>query len=224
MKKNNIFAFLVTFVLSASVSSVSFAGAYEDMEEAVIRGDTDAAIALINRGMDVNTVDRRGNTLLIQSIQRDLPGLFDFLMQQRARINLRNTHGETALSLAAYFGRTNYVRRLIDAGAEVNFFGWPPLVYAACNGHTEIVDILIGKGAEINGKTENGSTALFFASRFGHLPTVKALLRHRADPTVVNDHGETALDWALKAGNTDIADILRKGGGRSGQSRGADPK
>jgi ankyrin repeat protein len=220
MKKNNILAFLVTLVLSAQ----AFAGAYEDMEEAIIRGDTDAAIALIHRGMDVNTVDRRGNTLLIQSIQRDLPGLFDFLMQRRARVNMRNTHGETALSLAAYFGRANYARRLIDAGAEVNFFGWPPLVYAACNGHTEIVDLLIGKGAEINGKTENGSTALFFASRFGHLATVQALLRHHADPTVVNDHGETALDWALKAGNTDIADILRKAGGRPGQPAGTGSK
>ncbi|MDR2451345.1 MAG: ankyrin repeat domain-containing protein [Candidatus Accumulibacter sp.] len=220
MKKNSLFAFLAMFVLSTP----AFAGAYEDMEEAIIRGDTDAAIALIHRGMDVNTVDRRGNTLLIQSIQRDLPGLFDFLMQRRARINLRNIHGETALSLAAYFGRANFARRLIDAGAEVNFFGWPPLVYAACNGHTEIVDMLISKGAEINAKTENGSTALFFASRFGHLETVRALLRHRADPTLVNDHDESALDWAMKTGNTDIADILRKAGGRPGRSAGAGPK
>jgi ankyrin repeat protein len=215
--KNSILAFLATFILSAPV----FAGAYEDMEEAIIRGDSGAAIALLNRGMDVNTVDPRGNTLLIQSIQRDLPGLFDFLIQRRARINMRNAYGETALSLAAYLGRANYVRRLIDAGAEVNFFGWPPLVYAAYNGHKEIVDTLIGKGAEVNAKTENGSTALFFASRFGHLDAVKALLRHRADPTVVNDQGETALDWAQKAGNTDIADVLRKVGGRPGRPVGA---
>jgi ankyrin repeat protein len=220
MKRNSLLAFLFAFVLSAPV----FAGAYEDMEEAIIRGDADAAIALINRGMDVNTVDRRGNTLLIQSVQRDLPGLFDFLMKRRARINTRNIHGETVLSLAAFFGRADYARRLIDAGAEVNLFGWPPLAYAAYNGHTEIVELLVGKGAEIDAKTENGSTALFFASRFGHLEAVQALLRHRADPTVVNDYGESALDWALKAGNTDIADLLRKAGGRSGKPADAGPK
>ena len=212
--KSRFFAFLITLVLSAS----AFAGAYEDMEEALIRGDTGAAVALINRGMDVNTVDRHGNTLLTQSIRRDLPELFDYLMQRKARINMRNRNGETALSIAAYLGRAKYVQRLGDAGAEVNFFGWPPLAYAAYNGHTEIVEYLLKRGAEIDAKTENGSTALFFASRFGHIETVRTLLKHQADPTIVNDNDETAVDWALKSKNTDIEDILRAAGGRSGKS------
>jgi ankyrin repeat protein len=214
--KNSLLVFLLGFALSTPV----FAGAYEDMEEALVRGDSDAVIALVDRGMDVNTVDRQGNTLLIQSIRRDLPELFDELMQRRARVNLRNQYGETALSLAAFLGRAAYARRLVDAGAEVNFFGWPPLAYAAYNGHTEIAEFLIGKGAEVDARTENGSTALFFASRGGHLETARGLLRHRADPAIVNDHGETALDWALKAGNTDIADILRAAGRRSGRAAG----
>ena len=212
--KSRLFALLCALVLSAS----AFAGAYEDMEEAIIRGDTGAAIALINRGVDVNTVNRQGNTLLTQSIQRDLPELFDYLMQRKARVNLRNRNGETALSIAAYLGRARYVQRLVDAGAEVNFFGWPPLAYAAYNGHTEIVEYLIKRGADVDAKTENGSTALFFAARFGHIETVRALLKHQADPTIANDNDETAVDWALKGKNTDIEDILRAAGGRSGKS------
>ncbi len=212
--KSRFFALLCALVLSAS----AFAGAYEDMEEAIIRGDTGAAIALINRGVDVNTVNREGNTLLTQSIQRDLPELFDYLMQRKARVNLRNRNGETALSIAAYLGRARYVQRLVDAGAEVNFFGWPPLAYAAYNGHTEIVEYLIKRGADVDAKTENGSTALFFAARFGHIETVRALLKHQADPTIANDNDETAVDWALKGKNTDIEDILRAAGGRSGKS------
>jgi ankyrin repeat protein len=208
--KSRFFALLAVLTLSTPV----FAGAYEDMEEAMTRGDTDAVIALIGRGMEVNTVDRQGNTLLIQSIRRDLPELFDDLMQRKARVNMRNRNGETALSIAAYLGRAQYVRRLVDAGAEVNFFGWPPLAYAAYNGHTEIVDYLIGRGAEINAKTENGSTALFFASRLGHIETVKTLLAHRADPSIVNDNDETALDWALKGNNTHVADVLRAAGNK----------
>ena len=94
----------------------------------------------------------------------------------------------------------------------------PPLAYAAYNGHTEIVEYLLKRGAEIDAKTENGSTALFFASRFGHIETVRTLLKHQADPTIVNDNDETAVDWALKGKNTDIEDILRAAGGRSGKS------
>jgi ankyrin repeat protein len=206
--KSRFFAFLVALTLSAPV----FAGAYEDMEEAMSRGDTRAVVALIERGMEVNTVDRQGNTLLIQSIRRDLPEMFDYLMQRKARVNLRNRNGETALSIAAYLGRAQYAQRLVEAGAEVNFFGWPPLVYAAYNGHTEIVDYLIEHGAEVDAKAENGSTALFFAARLGHIETVEALLAHQADPSIVNDSGETALDWALKGNNTRIADLLRAEG------------
>ena len=206
------------FLLAVLLPVLAFAGAYDDLEEALIRNDAGAVIALVNRGIDVNSVDRQRNSLLTQAVQRDIPELFDFLLQRRARVNTRNRNGESALSIAAYQGRAKYVQRLVEAGAEINFYGWSPLSYAAYNGHTDIVDYLIKRGAEVDGTTENGSTALFFAARFGHIDTVKTLLAHRADPTIVNDNDETAVDWALKGRNTDIEDILRKAGGRSGKT------
>ncbi|MDR0578049.1 MAG: ankyrin repeat domain-containing protein [Candidatus Accumulibacter sp.] len=204
-----VFTILLALLLAPVLSAPALAGAYEEMEEALVRGNAGAVIDLVNRGMDVNTVDTQGNTLLIQSIQRDLPELFAFLLQRKARVNLRNRYGETALSIAAYLGRAEFARRLVDAGAEVNFFGWAPLAYAAYNGHAEIVDYLIGRGADVDAITENGSTALFFAARHGHVETLKALLKHGADPDIVNDNGETAIDWALKGNNTEAANILR---------------
>ena len=200
------------------IPTAASAGVYDDLEEALIRGDSPTAIALIQRGMDVNTVDRQGNSLLIQAVRRDLPELFDFLLQRRTRLNVRNRNGETALSIAAYGGQSAYVQRLVEAGAEVNFYGWPPLAYAAFNGHTAIVDYLLKHGAEIDASTENGSTALFFAARYGHRDVVELLLRHQANVTRVNENGDTAVDWAARASNTDIEDLLRAAGGRSGKA------
>ncbi len=208
------FAFLFVLLFPALAS----AGAFEDLEEAMIRSNAADAISLIKRGVDVNTVDKTGNSLLTQAIRRDIPELFDYLIQRRARLNTRNRNGETALSIAAYTGKLNYVQRLVEAGAEVNSYGWPPLSYAAFNGHLEIVDYLLKHGAEINAKTENGSTALFFAARYGHMEVVKLLLKSNADPGIANENDETAVDWALKSSNTDIEDILRASGGRSGKS------
>ncbi|MDR0378729.1 MAG: ankyrin repeat domain-containing protein, partial [Candidatus Accumulibacter sp.] len=126
-----------------------------------------------------------------------------------------------ALSIAAYLGHAGYVRRLVEAGAEVDFFGWPPLVYAAYNGHTEIVDYLAERGAGVDARTENGSTALFFAARFGHFDTVRTLLeKHHADPSIVNDRGETAVDWARKGRHSEVEALLRKA---SDQPAGALP-
>lgn len=198
--------------------ALASAGAYEDLEESVIRGNSTDAIALINRGVDINTVDKAGNSLITQAVVRDMPELVDFLIKRRARLNVRNRNGETALSMAAFTGQMNYVQRLVEAGAEVDFYGWAPLLYAAYNGHTAIVEYLLKRGADINAKTENGLTALFFAARFGHIEIIKVLLKNEADPTVVSENMETAVDWALKSENTDIADLLRAAGGRSGKS------
>jgi ankyrin repeat protein len=199
------------------------AGVYEDMEEALISGDTAWAIKLINRGMDVNSVDAAGNTLLMQTVNRDNQEFFDYLLQRRARINTRNRNGETALSLAAYRGKLYFVQRLVDSGADVNLYGWPPLIYAAFNGHTAVAEYLLKKGAEVNATTENGSTALLFAARFGHIEVVELLLLNKADPNIANERGATAIDWALKTDNTDIADLLRKAGGRAGDQPAGPP-
>ncbi len=210
---------IIALLFALLIPALASAGAYEDMEEAMIRGDSGAAINLIKRGVDVNTVDKAGNSLLIQAVRRDVPELFDYLLLRRAKLNVRNRNGETALSLAAYTGKLQFVQRLVEAGAEVNFYGWSPLTYAAYNGHTAIVDYLLKRGgAEINARTENGSTALFFVARFGHIEVIKLLLKNKADPTLANENGDTAIDWALKSDNTDIADLLRAAGGRSGKA------
>ncbi|QLH50761.1 MAG: ankyrin repeat domain-containing protein [Candidatus Accumulibacter cognatus] len=207
---------MITLLFALLLPSLAAAGVYEDMEEALISGDTPWAIQLINRGMDVNSVDALGNTLLMQTVQRSNMDFFDYLLKRRARINSRNRNGETALSLAAYKGKLPFVKRLVEAGADVNLYGWPPLIYASFNGHAAVVDYLLKKGAEVNATTANGSTALLFAARFGHLEVVELLLQNNADPNIANERGATAIDWALKTENTDIADLLRKAGGHPG--------
>jgi hypothetical protein len=77
---------------------------------------------------------------------------------------------------------------------------------------------LIKAGADVNAASENGTTPLIAAARNGHLSVVDMLLAQRADPNLKLESGETAIDMALKNQNTDIADRLRKAGGKSGRS------
>jgi len=205
-----VFAFLL--------SGLATAGTYENLEEALIRNDSAAVIKFLDRGVDVNTVDRDGDSLLTQAVRRDLPELFEYLMQKRARLNTRNRNGETALSIAAFTGKLNFVKPLVEGGAEINLYGWSPLAYAAFNGHHDVVDYLLKHGAKVDAKTENGSTAIFYAARFGHVSVVKLLLEHKADLDILNENGETVVDGAMKGGNTEIEALLREAGGRSGKS------
>lgn len=205
------------FATSLLLPALATAGVYEDMISALRAGDTPAAIALLDRGVDVNTVDRSGNSLLMLAVRENNAELLDQLILRRARLNSRNRDGDTALRMAAFNGQEAFVKRLVEAGAAVNMYGWTPLAYAAFNGHASIADYLIRHGAEIDARSENGSTALMIAARNGHKAVVEVLLQHKADPTLSNENGLTALDWAQKSANTDIATLLRAAGGGSGQ-------
>lgn len=197
-----------------------YAGAdtYDDMMNAVKLGDTPAVVALLKRGVDVDTTDREGNSLLMLAARDGRLELVDIFLGQRPKVNFRNSAGDTALRLAAFNGHQAIVEKLIAAGAHVNMSGWTPLIYAAFNGHTEIARILMKAGAQVNAASENGMTALMAAARGGHLATAKALLDAQADPNRKTDSGETALDIALKSKNTDLADMLRRAGGHAGKS------
>lgn len=209
---------LLFFVLLTILPGVASAGVYDDMIIALKSDDTGAAIALLNRGVDVNTVDIEGNTLVMLAVRENNPELLENLILRRARLNVRNRNGDTALRMAAFTGKMPFVKRLVEAGAEVNMYGWSPLSYAAFNGHADIAEFLLKHGAELNATTENGSTALLVATRNGHGPVVELLLKHAADPNIETQNNETALDWAEKTSNTDIANLLRAAGGRSGKT------
>jgi len=78
--------------------------------------------------------------------------------------------------------------------------------------------MLIKAGADLNSPSENGTTPLIAAARGGHREVIELLLKNKADPARTLQSGETALDVALKNQNTDIADLLRQAGGKSGRS------
>jgi ankyrin repeat protein len=60
----------------------------------------------------------------------------------------------------------------------------PPINWAACNGHVEVVKVLAQAGANLNGPNRNGETPLEAACRTNHLDVVKTLLALGADPNL----------------------------------------
>ncbi|MDR1350209.1 MAG: ankyrin repeat domain-containing protein [Zoogloeaceae bacterium] len=203
-------ALLPTLVLIFSLNAQ--AAVYDDMMIAVKLGDKGTVIELLNRGMDANTSDMEGNTLLMIAARAGYLELVELFIAERAKLDARNMHGDSALSLAALEGRFAVARRLVEAGAQVNSEGWPPLAYAAFNGHAQMVDYLLAHGANVNATSENGVTALMMAARGGYLAIVQRLVAARANIHLQTDRGKTALDWALENRHTHIAEFLRHQG------------
>lgn len=77
--------------------------------------------------------------------------------------------------------------------------------------HSEVVRLLLAKGADPNTKLEIGDeTALMVAVQRSDIETVRALLSKGADPKARNQGGATALDIAISLGKTEILELLQK--------------
>ena len=81
--------------------------------------------------------------------------------------------------------------------------GATPLMYAALAGNTEVIKLLLGKGADVNARDSGDGAALILAAAMGDAGTVKLLLEKGADAHVRNEYGYTALMCAAAAETND---------------------
>lgn len=207
--KTTFRALIVGFTLATSSATV-LAGAYDDLIAAVYRDDTDTVIDLINRGMDVNSVDPAGNTLLHVAARNGNVRLLEILLKGKANPNARNRVGDSPLMLAAYNGKQPAIDFLLAAGAELNHTGWTPLHYAVFAEQAEMVSYLLLKGANVDARAPNEQTALMLAAKNGNLAIVKLLLNAKADAALIDQHGDTPLTLAQKNNNTELSKLFER--------------
>lgn len=210
--KKTFLALVATLLLA--VSPHVAAGAYDDILAAANQGDTTKVVDLLRRGMDVNTTDPQGNTLLMIATREKNLELVRFLLDNRANAQKHNRYGDTALMIAALQGTEEIVKLLLERKTEPSQPGWNALHYAAFENHAKIGALLLAAGADVNALAPNGSTALMLAAKRGHLEMVRLLVGAKAELNQIDSVEGTALDMAIQAKHTDVADFLRRAGAR----------
>jgi ankyrin repeat protein len=183
-----------------------------DLMSAIDNDNIPAAKNLLSRGMDADSVDQMGSTLLMRASRTGSANMVEFLLQAGAKVNSRNAFGDSALMLAALNGHLEVCKILLHHGAEYDHEGWNPIIYAASRGHDDVVLLLLSLDCDIDATSANGTTALMLAADGGHLSTVKLLLEHSADFTLANEAGLTAMAWAARRNNTEIVEMLKAAG------------
>jgi ankyrin repeat protein len=122
--------------------------------------------------------------------------------------------GTTPLMLASYIGNLDAARYLVELGADVNLKEKSTqqesaLMKASERGNTEIVKILIGKGAAVDATDIDKMTALYKAAQSGYADTVKILLESGAKTgTKTAIYQDTALIAAASAGHAEVVKLL----------------
>lgn len=82
------------------------------------------------------------------------------------------------------------------------------LTNAVTSGDEGTVTALLAKGADVNGTTGGGQTALILAVIFGHTNLVRILFQAGADPQLRDNLGLNAIEWAKRRGSREALEIL----------------
>ncbi len=137
------------------------------------------------------------------------------LDEEPAAATARSADGFTALHFAAFFGKAEVARILIEAGAGVNAVAdnemrVQPLHSAAASRNLAVCRLLLAAGADVNARQAGAFTPLHEAAQNGDPEMVELFLSARADPTATSEAGQTPALTADTAGHVDVARRLRE--------------
>lgn len=196
----------VILLLACSVVLPIYAQAEEGPRpaifQAIINDRVDRVQAAIAGGADVNAIWEQDTPLCYALAYGNRWEVAKAIIQApRVDVNKRGVHEDG-------FGNT-YERT--------------PLHIAAERGQTEIVDLLLKKGADINARDSSngaplsqGNTALILAAAMNHLDTVQLLLAQAKKPDVLlrEREGKTAFWFAVENENLEMVKLLYSHGSK----------
>lgn len=196
--RNYIKFIIYLFVITGF--SIAKSDTYVDFFRAVGVDNANTVSELLAKGFDPNTLSESGQVALYIAMREDAPKVAALLLASpKLNVDAANAAGETPLMMAALKGRLDWARKLIDRGAKVQKPGWSPVHYAATGPNTELLAMLLDRGADINARAPDMNTPLMMAVRFGPEDSVKLLVRRGAEKSYINERNVTAADLARHA-------------------------
>jgi len=153
------------------------------------KGKWNTVRSLINN-RNMNYQDKNGKTALIAAAENGHEQLVSELITFGVDVNLKKQNGISALHLESQNGHLQNVQALLLKADNINALApykfkknYTPLIFAAINGHAQVVSEFLQKGANVEQKTQDGFNAILWAAKNNHENVVKVII-DKAYPNV----------------------------------------
>ena len=136
------------------------------LKQLATSGWSEGTEAVLQMGVDVNSVDADGRTLLHHAAERGDCRTVDVLLARSCKVGARSTSGRTPLHEATYNGHLEVMRRLLQSKAPIDerdADGATPLVLAVELHREEAAELLVEHGAALAAKKNDGKSVLALA-------------------------------------------------------------
>ncbi|GBN29049.1 Ankyrin-1 [Araneus ventricosus] len=182
---------------------------------AAINNRQELVAFLLDKGADNYAKDVNGETVLYVAVKGHATATVCVLINKQAKdiqsfIDDRNE----SLFLAVELGHDDIVATLFrDCEFDVVSLqqSYDFLHRASTCGHRKVVEILLGKGFEIDARWDN-YTPLHYAVIHNHCEIARLLISKGANVNAQNGEGMTALHWIAERDNVEMLQILLNGG------------
>lgn len=169
-------------------------------------GREQAVERILGLGADPRSLNGVGRDALLLAADKGHEEVARMLLSRGADPTLRDKEDWSALALSAYNGHAGVVSLLAASAAPKELDD--ALLVASFRGKPEVVNSLLGQGANISARSPESKTPLMIASSAGNLEIVRVLLQNRANPYAVDLNNQTAANLALSAGHQEIEQLI----------------
>ncbi|NOT68393.1 MAG: hypothetical protein HOP04_08730 [Methylophilaceae bacterium] len=171
---------------------------------------------------ELSSDDREKLAKLRQEVKGEWQVVSKLLVKHGADVS-EDQGGNGPLYMAATIGDRELVELMLAKGARVDgdvskCVCETPLHSAIAERHTEIAELLINRGANVNALNRSNRTPLHFLARdVKDKKLAELMISQGADVNAKDKYGETAYDFAIRTGNQVVASVLQQHGGKANQ-------
>jgi len=188
------------------------------------KGHKATTALLLEKGAPINAKDEKNKTPLDYAVSKKRAEIVELLRAKGGKTAKELLAAENIFA-AAEVGDVESIKKLLAGGAEVNGKnkgGYTALHLAAKRGQAAAAAALLEAKVDIAAASKSGKTALHYVAYYnGNLDLAKLLLDAEAPVNAMDGKNKTPLDYAVSKKRTELAELLRSKGGKTGKELAA---
>ena len=189
----------------------------------VVSGQTHIVEHLLRKGADINQANLVDVTPIIAAVRHELQDIFRILASHGANLMSTNINGWTLLHETvidpAVTDRVGMVETILDTvidWPEPGIINWPepvggasPLHWAAYYGHTDVIEILLQRGASLTSTNKDGELPIHVAARADQKDAFLKLRDANLELLkAVDNESQTPIETARKHNSQNVLSAL----------------